>query len=62
MKVSDLIVGYLIERGITDVFGYPGGMIAHFMDSLSKWENWRSLFDKWSGSDEFDNWDMQCIF
>lgn len=27
MKVSDYIVEYLIKKGITDVFGYPGGMV-----------------------------------
>lgn len=35
MKVSDYIVEYLIEKGITDVFGYPGGMITHLMESFS---------------------------
>ena len=37
MKVSDYIVEYLIEKGITDVFGYPGGMITHLMESFSKY-------------------------
>lgn len=36
MKVSDYIVDYLIQKGITDVFGYPGGMVTHLMDSLRK--------------------------
>lgn len=36
MKVSDYIVSYLIEQGITDVFGYPGGMVTHLMDSFLK--------------------------
>lgn len=36
MKVSDYIVEYLIEKGVSDVFGYPGGMVTHFMDSLRK--------------------------
>lgn len=36
MKVSDYIVDYLIQKGITDVFGYPGGMVTHLMDSLQK--------------------------
>lgn len=36
MKVSDYIVEYLISKNITDVFGYPGGMVTYFMDSLSK--------------------------
>lgn len=37
MKLSDYIVEYLIEKGITDVFGYPGGMVTHLMDSFSKY-------------------------
>lgn len=39
MKVSDFIVEYLIEKKITDVFGYPGGMVTHLMDSFGKYEN-----------------------
>lgn len=39
MKASDYIVEYLIDRKITDVFGYPGGMVTHLMDSFSKYEN-----------------------
>ena len=27
MKASDFVVEYLIEKKITDVFGYPGGMV-----------------------------------
>lgn len=37
MKTSDYIVEYLIDKGITDVFGYPGGMVTHLMDSFSKY-------------------------
>lgn len=36
MKVSDYIVSYLVNKGITDVFGYPGGMVTHLMDSFEK--------------------------
>lgn len=36
MKISDYIVEYLIKNGIRDVFGYPGGMVTHFMDSLGR--------------------------
>ena len=36
MKVSDYIVEYLIKKGITDVFGYPGGMVTSLMESFSK--------------------------
>ena len=34
MKVSDYIVEYLISNNVKNVFGYPGGMITHLMDSL----------------------------
>lgn len=34
MKASDYIVEFLICQGITDVFGYPGGMVTHLMDSI----------------------------
>ena len=37
MKLTDYIVAFLIEKKITDVFGYPGGVICHFIDSLSKY-------------------------
>lgn len=36
MKVSDYLVKFLGEQGVTDVFGYPGVGCGHFMDSLSK--------------------------
>lgn len=36
MKLSDFIVEYLINKKITDVFGYPGGMVTHLMDSFRK--------------------------
>ena len=38
MKVSDYIVHFFIKKGVTDVFGYPGGMVTHLMDSFSKYE------------------------
>ncbi len=34
IKVSDYIVDFLIKNGITDVFGYPGGMVTHLMESF----------------------------
>ncbi len=37
MKASDYIVEFLIEKGITDVFGYPGGMVTQLMDSFGKY-------------------------
>lgn len=39
MKVSDYIVEFLIAKGITDVFGYPGGMVTHLMESLRTHSN-----------------------
>lgn len=39
MKVSDYIVEYLIDKGITDVFGYPGGMVTHLMEAFSKYSD-----------------------
>ena len=39
MKVSDYIVEYLINKGITDTFGYPGGMVTHLMESFSKYRD-----------------------
>lgn len=35
-KGSDYIVEYLADHDVTDVFGYPGGMVTHLMDSLKK--------------------------
>lgn len=39
MKVSDYIVEFLIHKGILDVFGYPGGMVTHLIDSFSKYKS-----------------------
>lgn len=36
MKVTDYIVEFISQRGIRDCFGYPGGVICHFIDSVSK--------------------------
>lgn len=37
MKVSDYIIEFLISKGVTDIFGYPGGCINHLIDSASKY-------------------------
>ena len=37
MKVTDYIVETLIRNDIKDVFGYPGGVICHLMDSATKY-------------------------
>ena len=39
MKASDYIVEFLIQNKITDIFGYPGGMVAHLMDSLDRYRD-----------------------
>ena len=39
MNVSDCIVEYLISKGITDVFGYPGGMVTQLMDSFEHYSD-----------------------
>ena len=36
MKVSDYIVQFLIDQGITDLWGYPGGSVTNLTDSLYK--------------------------
>lgn len=38
IKVTDYIAEFLIQKGVTDIFGYPGGMVTHLMDSFSKFE------------------------
>ena len=35
MKLTDYIAQFLLNKGITDVFGYQGTMIAHLVDSIS---------------------------
>ena len=37
MKVTDYIIEFLIEKGVTDIFGYPGGVICHLIDSATKY-------------------------
>ena len=39
-KVSDYIVDFLVKKGVTDVFGYPGGMVTHLMESFRKREDY----------------------
>lgn len=36
IKASDYIVSFIESKGIHDVFGYPGGMVTHLMDSFRK--------------------------
>lgn len=37
MKVTDYIIEFLIQEGVTDIFGYPGGVICHLIDSATKY-------------------------
>lgn len=39
ITVSDYFVEFLIANGVTDVFGYQGGMIAYIFDSLGKYRD-----------------------
>jgi len=39
IKVADYIVKFLISKGITDVFGYPGGMVTHLMQSFDDYSH-----------------------
>ena len=39
MKVTDYIIEFLISKNVTDIFGYPGGVICHFIDSASKYKD-----------------------
>ena len=36
MNCAEYLANFLIDHGITDVFGYPGGYIVPFMDALNK--------------------------
>lgn len=39
IKLSDYIIEFLISKNVTDAFGYPGGMVAHLIDSFSKYKD-----------------------
>ncbi|AYO31851.1 hypothetical protein D2962_15675 [Biomaibacter acetigenes] len=45
MKVSDVVAKILKEEGVTYVFGYPGGEVTTFLDSLRQ-ENIRFILTK----------------
>ena len=34
MKGAEILVNTLIEQGVTDVFGYPGGQVINIYDAL----------------------------
>lgn len=37
--VADYFIEFLIKKGVTDVFGYQGGMVAHLFDSLGLYKD-----------------------
>lgn len=39
MKITDYIIEFIISKGVTDIFGYPGGVICHLIDSATKYED-----------------------
>lgn len=39
MKGTDYIIEFLIKKGVTDLFGYPGGVVCHLMDSAAKYQD-----------------------
>ncbi len=39
LKGSQILVETLIEQGVTDVFGYPGGQVINIYDSLYKYKD-----------------------
>lgn len=38
MKVTDYIIEFLISKNVSDMFGYPGGVICHLIDSATKYK------------------------
>ena len=36
---AEIIIRTLIEQGVTDVFGYPGGQVLHIYDALYKYQD-----------------------
>ena len=36
LKGSQIVIETLIEQGVTDVFGYPGGQVLNIYDELYK--------------------------
>lgn len=36
MKVTDYIVDFIINNGIKDIFGYPGGMVTNLIESIRR--------------------------
>ncbi len=39
ITVADYLVEFLIANGVTDVFGYQGGMVCHIFDSLGSYRD-----------------------
>ena len=39
ISIADYLVEFFIANGVTDVFGYQGGMVCHIFDSLGKYKD-----------------------
>jgi acetolactate synthase-1/2/3 large subunit len=39
ISVADYLIEFFIANGVTDVFGYQGGMVCHIFDSLATYRN-----------------------
>lgn len=39
IKVSDYIIKFLIQKQIKTIFGYPGGVVCHLIDSVRKFDD-----------------------
>ena len=39
MTGAEIIISTLIEQGVTDVFGYPGGQVINIYDALYKFKD-----------------------
>ena len=48
MKVTDYIVEFLIKERVTDIFGYPGGVICHLIDSARKYSEKISIHSNYN--------------
>ena len=39
LKGSQILIKTLIEQGVTDVFGYPGGQVINIYDALYEYKD-----------------------
>ena len=55
IPVADYLIEFFIANGVTDVFGYQGGMVCHIFDSLGIYK------DKINISSDIFNKIRSCI-